>query len=213
MLEAFVKKNCATTTLNGAEAPRSADSQPEQIQVYETDETLRGLSAACFAPGGAPAAFALVFVSPHIDFPRICREIKSMAGHLIGNIAGKTNLLALNANVEAARAGEAGRGFGVVASEVKKLSQDTKESLTQTHSSIQHMRSALESLGSNIEVTRSKLLSSQNSYSSVVHESESMLRDLHAVNQVLGDLEQFVRDRNQMMAEVMQDVELLRRIG
>jgi methyl-accepting chemotaxis protein len=68
-------------------------------------------------------------------------------GHIVGTIdvvARQTTLLALNATIEAARAGEAGRGFGVVAQEVKNLSVETKKAVDDIRERIARLEVATE---------------------------------------------------------------------
>ena len=69
------------------------------------------------------------------------KDVSSIVG-IINDVASQTNLLALNAAIEAARAGEAGRGFGVVASEVKELASQTRRATKDIVEKIAQMKEA-----------------------------------------------------------------------
>ncbi|WP_186278834.1 globin-coupled sensor protein [Lysinibacillus sp. BW-2-10] len=135
------------------------------------------------------------------DLLRVTNDMETIIGIVTG-IADQTNLLSLNASIEAARAGEYGKGFSVVAEEVRKLSDQTKQSVE----SVEHLLSKnkehtinlvdlLERVNEEVQLGEKSMNETEEQFSQILNvvneskvQSELMKKEIERLHGVISEL-------------------------
>ena len=134
----------------------------------------------------------------------LSEQTEQIAGvsELVGDLANQTNMLALNAAVEAARAGEYGKGFGVVAGEIRKLADQSRKSADRINNLVTDVQAAMNSA---VMVTDEGKKTAESSIELALFTAESFIGVKNAVNNVFANTSE-ISEASKLQAVGIQEI-------
>ncbi len=135
MINQIKTRTAEINQILGNSLDQAQESQKSLTEIQGSIQTSNGVIANLFGQITEASRTEEELANKVEQLSKNADSVKNIL-HIIDDIANQTNLLALNAAIEAARAGEHGRGFAVVADEVRNLAARTQKSLSEINSTI-----------------------------------------------------------------------------